>query len=496
MKIDEKTLESWILELELLNKNWFDKEIEEFKNFTQFDIKQIPLYQEDDINNLPIQIKYYITQPPIFKLLYQKQLSYLDLFYLGGGHTRLEHIIGTVTIGNIILNRLKEKEILKLDDCEEIAFLTSLLIHDCGQPPFGHSLEILKSLFIEKSTKSYEKIDKRILRNYLENEDNNLVKTLLKPWENRDKKKIEFKKKFFNLLKNLFDYEIFIKENSHNCIIYQLLNSNFDCDRLDWIRRDQMHLEGKETITETNIYRLFNNLRLLTYPEDNDKENRIGFSENDINILNDIFLKRKYLYDRYYHGDLCRIFDTVFPNLIFRFLYYYDLIIHDLESPVSSKLKNQFFENLLKLPDNEFLNFIYNKDRSWYIHYSLRELFIGNYPYIMKKWQILRDIEKTNEEIDKIQERLKIDLSHFEDDIEMRQKFKKHLKEVYSGDEIPLNVCFYFLCNKNSKDSTTIFKIQLQFWKKLIESNKEIESTIDHYIFNGFSSKTENILKY
>ncbi|MBA7627303.1 hypothetical protein ES703_34765 [subsurface metagenome] len=29
-----------------------------------------------------------------------------------------------------------------------------------------------------------------------------------------------------------------------------------------------------------------------------------------------------------------------------------------------------------------------------------------------------------------------------------------------------------------------IFKIQLQFWKRLIESNKEIESAVDHYIMN------------
>jgi len=73
-------------------------------------------------------------------------------------------------MGTLIMNKLKKikPEIIdNLEDWEEGAFLTALLIHDCGQPPFSHSLESLSFILGPEENKSIlrEKIDK-ILTSY------------------------------------------------------------------------------------------------------------------------------------------------------------------------------------------------------------------------------------------------------------------------------------------------------------------------------------------
>jgi len=437
--------------LEEINKKWFDKDLVDYKKNFYFPIETIPLFTQNDIEALDSYIKYYILQTPIFKLNFHKQLSYLDFYCLGGSHSRFEHVIGTTIIGSIIIKILKKEEEDNnklLDGWELIAFLTALLIHDCGQPPFGHSMELLKNILISKlriSIQPDQKLDKIILSYYLNEQDNNLFRMLKNPWVNDVEKKKENKKNidnFIKLIKALFDFKVFKEEYSNKCFLHELLNSDFDCDRFDWIGRDRLHL-GE--IMETSEYlkkikRLFRNVKLCSITEEGKiYNNRLAYSMYDNYILSDISKARTDLYNNYYHSISCRIFDTVFPNLIYRFLLKYDLIIHrkGREQESIREKKNNIIKEILKLPDLEFLNFIdYVENmgewgKSWYISHCLNELFTGQFPSVKYEKTLYRDIMGLGNQIDDIEKKVKKIINPRSTDQEIYDAYIKVINNKY-----------------------------------------------------------------
>lgn len=520
-----KELIRWKEDLEVLNKKWFDREIEEYKEENNRDFeyinKKIPLYGIDELKELPPYIKYYSTQPPVFKLFYNKQLSYLDFFYLGASHSRYEHILGTTIMGTLIMKKLKKikPEIIdNLEDWEVGAFLTALLIHDCGQPPFSHSLESLSFILGPDENESIprEKIDKILTRRYLNEESTNFIKMLRSPWKSKpgSKRKGSTKsQKFLDFLRSFFDYERFLEKYSDKCFLFQLLNSTFDCDRFDWIRRDQLHI-GSQVLKMSEILDRYNNARILSIedlksydytklikdekteepeqPDEKDDEvttilqeklteeeflkinNRIAFYEDDAKILEKISSERKILYQDYYHGKYCRIFDTVFPNIVYRFLKRKDLIQGTDDE--HERIKKEVLKELMKLPDHEFYNFLYSNDKSWLIKESLNNLFMRKFPEIIGEWFILKYFDKSSIEIKEIVDNAFKELIHRAGDYSLA--LKKSFTNQYPDGNIPVGICLYFFVNKNTLSPGISYDVQKKFWMRLLSNNPTFKSRV------------------
>ena len=163
-----------------------------------------PIYGFITIKNALI---FNIIEHPLFQRLRritQMGLSYL--VYPGAHHTRFHHAIGCIFLMQKAIDTLRMKQV-EISDEEEEGLYIAILLHDIGHGPFSHALE----------------------------------KIIIK---NRDHEEISLR--FMELLNREFDgrlelaIEIF-KGNYHRKFMHQLISSQLDMDRLDYLKRDSFY---------------------------------------------------------------------------------------------------------------------------------------------------------------------------------------------------------------------------------------------------------------
>jgi len=154
--------------------------------------------------NLPSEIIFDLIEHPYFQRLRRiKQLGLSHLVFPGANHTRFEHAIGALHLMILAIDVLRQKGI-DISDEEAEAVSVAILLHDIGHGPFSHTLE---------ST----------LVSGISHED---LSILLMEELNR-----EFGGKL-ELAICIF------KNRYHKKFLHQLVSSQLDMDRLDYLRRD------------------------------------------------------------------------------------------------------------------------------------------------------------------------------------------------------------------------------------------------------------------
>lgn len=91
--------------------------------------------------NIPSELIYDIIQHPYFQRLHRiKQLGMSSYVYPGAQHTRMQHSLGAMHLMNeaVVQLRLKGHEIT---ESEAEAVYACMLLHDIGHGPFSHALE-------------------------------------------------------------------------------------------------------------------------------------------------------------------------------------------------------------------------------------------------------------------------------------------------------------------------------------------------------------------
>jgi HD superfamily phosphohydrolase len=145
-----------------------------------------------------------IIEHPYFQRLRRiKQLGLTDFVYPGALHTRFHHAIGAMHLMTITLENLRAKGVA-ISDEEFEAAQVAILIHDIGHGPFSHTLEF--SLFKNISHESLSLMILRRLNNKL-GHDLTLAEQIFTG---------KYHRPFFN----------------------QLVSSQLDIDRLDYLMRD------------------------------------------------------------------------------------------------------------------------------------------------------------------------------------------------------------------------------------------------------------------
>ncbi|GAA0893262.1 HD domain-containing protein [Fulvivirga kasyanovii] len=154
--------------------------------------------------NIKSDLIFDIIEHPVFQRLRRiKQLGLTDLVYPGALHTRFHHAIGAMHLMTRALDNLRSKGI-DISDEEYEAAQIAILLHDIGHGPFSHALEFSLLQGIKHESLSY------LLMKYLNSKFNNKLELSLKIFQNT------YKKRF----------------------LHQLVSSQLDMDRLDYLKRD------------------------------------------------------------------------------------------------------------------------------------------------------------------------------------------------------------------------------------------------------------------
>ncbi len=154
--------------------------------------------------NIPNDLTFDIIEHRFFQRLRRiKQLGLSDFVYPGALHTRFHHALGALDLMDKALNSIEEKGI-EITKEERQASLLAILLHDVGHGPFSHTLEF--SLF---KNISHEQVSIWMMRR-LNTEFDGALDLTLKIFQN------QYERTFF----------------------HQLVSSQLDIDRLDYLKRD------------------------------------------------------------------------------------------------------------------------------------------------------------------------------------------------------------------------------------------------------------------
>lgn len=158
-----------------------------------------------------------LIEHPYFQRLRRiKQLGLSSLVYPGANHTRFEHAIGTMHLVRSALDVLKKKG-NKITEEEEEGVMAALLLHDIGHGPFSHALEqsIVQGV-------SHEELS-RVYMDELNREMNGRLGLAIDIFMNR------YSKRF----------------------LHQLVSSQLDMDRLDFLKRDSFYSGVSEGVVSS-----------------------------------------------------------------------------------------------------------------------------------------------------------------------------------------------------------------------------------------------------
>jgi HD superfamily phosphohydrolase len=144
-----------------------------------------------------------ISHPYFQRLRYIKQLGLTDLVYPGAVHTRFQHALGALHLMGRVLDNLRFKGV-EISDKEYEGAQLAVLLHDIGHGPFSHALEHSLLPGVRHESISY------LFMSALNSEFNGALDLTLKIFRN------SYPRKFF----------------------FQLVSSQLDIDRLDYLNRD------------------------------------------------------------------------------------------------------------------------------------------------------------------------------------------------------------------------------------------------------------------
>lgn len=153
---------------------------------------------------IPTNLIYELIEHPYFQRLRRiKQLGITSLVYPGAQHTRFQHSLGAMHLMTEAIDTLRSKG-NEITEDEAEAVQIAILLHDIGHAPFSHVMEEVFTKDI-----SHEEIS-LIMMLQLNKEFNNKLDLAIEIFT------FKYKKKFLS----------------------QLVSSQLDMDRLDYLKRD------------------------------------------------------------------------------------------------------------------------------------------------------------------------------------------------------------------------------------------------------------------
>ena len=220
---------------------------------------------------------YDIVQHPLFQRLNRiNQLGLASVVYPGARHTRFQHSLGALYLMTEAVKSLKEKGVY-IFDSEAEAVKAAILMHDIGHGPFSHVLE-------------------DTLIHGISHED---ISLLMMEQINKD---IHGE---LNLAISIF------KDEYPNKIFHQLISSQLDMDRLDYLQRDSFFTG----VTEGNI----GSARIIKML--NVKDDRLVVDSKGIYSIENFLTTRRLMYWQVYLHRTAVGYEKILVNTLLRAKY-------------------------------------------------------------------------------------------------------------------------------------------------------------------------------
>lgn len=154
--------------------------------------------------NIPFDFVLDLIEHPYFQRMQRiRQLGLTSYVYPGASHTRLQHALGAMHLMGQAIQVIRQKG-HEITDEEAEAVTVAILMHDCGHGPFSHALEKTIAEGIHHEVLS------RIMMEQLDKDFGGRMTLALK---------------------------IFTGQY-HKRFLHQLVSSQLDMDRLDYLKRD------------------------------------------------------------------------------------------------------------------------------------------------------------------------------------------------------------------------------------------------------------------
>jgi HD superfamily phosphohydrolase len=358
---------------------------------------------------IPSELIYDIIAHQYFQRLRritQMGLSYL--VYPGANHTRFHHAIGCLFLMQKAINVLRFKGV-EITSNEAEALQIAILLHDIGHGPFSHSLENS----IVKGT-SHEQISLYFME-VLNNEFNGRLSLAISIFKG------EHPKKFLN----------------------QLISSQLDIDRLDYLKRDSFYTG----VAEGNV----NSERLITMLSVVD--NKLVVEEKGIYSAEKFIIARRLMYWQVYLHKTSLVAEKLLVKVLQRaknlvnqghevpasptFLFFLKISIQNKD------FDNEILEKFSKLDDFDIIMAIKNwqnhKDR---VLSSLSKMIIQRkLPKV-----ILNKKPFSKQEVEQYKQKIKKELSLTDDEITYFVFTETIENHAYSKQKDPI-----YILQKNGK---------------------------------------------
>lgn len=214
-----------------------------------------------------------IDHPYVQRLRRIRQLGLGYLVFPAAEHSRFSHAIGALELGQRVLKNLKEKD-TTISDAELNGTLIAILLHDVGHGPLSHTLEhsLIKDF-------NHEMMSLKIMEE-LNNEFDGALSIAIEIFTDQHPKKF----------------------------LHQLISSQLDIDRLDYLKRDSFFTGVSEG--SVGINRILKTMRVIN--------GNVVIEKKGIYAVENYILSRRLMYMQVYLHKTVLSADTLLKKIIAR----------------------------------------------------------------------------------------------------------------------------------------------------------------------------------
>ncbi len=297
--------------------------------------------------NIPHEILFDVIEHPYFQRLRRiSQTGLLNLIFPGATHTRFHHALGAMHLMFTALETLKLKG-TQISKEEEKAALLAILLHDIGHGPFSHALE---NMLMDDW--HHEKLS-LLLMNKMNEEFNGELSMAMEMFQG------QYNRKFFN----------------------QLISSQLDVDRLDYLKRDSFYTG----VAEGNV----NTQRIISMMNVSDEE--LVIDAKGIYSIENFLTARMFMYWQVYYHKTAALAEYLLVKILVRAKL---LVSQGKKLPASENLsyflyKTDFekptdedIQRFTELDDNDMIQAIkfWTKDEEFVLSYLCKCVIQRNFP--------------------------------------------------------------------------------------------------------------------
>ncbi len=247
---------------------------------------------------IPHEILFDVIEHSYFQRLRRiSQTGLLSLIFPGAKHTRFHHALGAMNLMFKALETLKLKGV-KISKDEERAAMLAILMHDIGHGPFSHALE---NMLMDDW--HHEKIS-ILLMNRLNQEFKGKLSLAIEMFQGK------YHRMFFN----------------------QLISSQLDVDRMDYLKRDSFYTGVSEG--DVNVERIISMMNV--------SDEQLVIDAKGIYSIENYLTARMFMYWQVYYHKTAALAEHILVQILNRAKY---LVSQDVELEAPSNLKYFLIKN-------------------------------------------------------------------------------------------------------------------------------------------------------